>query len=476
MPNFRKIGICFCFVVFAAGTAVAQVTVSGSFKTRLDSWNWFGDNQAGEYTYPGSLLRVGVSGTSPSVDWQVEAAVPFVLGLPNNATVAGAQGALGPGANYFASNGNERDAAMLFLKQGTVRFKRLAGVPGQSLKIGRFEFVDGGETTPEDPTLATVKRDRVAQRLLGNFAFSHTGRSIDGAQYGLARGDWTVTGMIGRPTRGAYDLNGWDELDITVGYWALTRRLGSKAHAADVRTFAVAYDDNRQSPVKVDNRPLAVRTADGSRITVETFGGHYLRADETSAGIFDLMVWGAGQIGSWGTQSQRAGAFAVEGGWQPDTAGTPWLRGGWNYGSGDGNPSDGVHGTFFQMLPTPRLYARTPFFNLMNSSDFFGETIVHPTKRVTLRGDLHAIHLADANDLWYQGGGAYQASTFGFTGRVSNGQTVLATMADISADYAVSQGLTVSGYYGHAATGAVTDAIYGNSPARFAYVEFLVRF
>lgn len=455
---------------------IGDVTVAGSFKTRIDSWNWFGDNPDGEYTYPGSVLRVGLSDSAPEFDWQLEFALPFILGLPDNATAAGAQGALGPGANYFASNGSHRDAAQLFLKQGAVRFKQLAGVPGQSIKIGRFEFVDGGDTTPNDATMASVKRDRVDHRLIGTFGFSHTGRSIDGAQYGLERGDWMLTAVVGRPTRGAYDLDGWDELNVNLGYWSLTRRLGSKPHAAEWRTFAIAYDDYRHGVVKVDNRPVTARTADTDRITLETFGGHYLRVDETSAGTFDLLLWGAGQTGTWGAQAQRAGAFVVEGGWQPDAAGTPWFRAGWNYGSGDGDPTDATHATFFQLLPTPRQYARTPFFNMMNMSDAFGEVLVHPSRKLTLRGDVHALHLAEANDLWYQGGGPYQQTTFGYTGRPSNGHATLATLADISADYAVSPRLTVSGYYGHAAEGAVIEAIYGASAARFAYLELLVRF
>jgi hypothetical protein len=90
----------------------------------------------------------------------------------------------------------------------------------------------------------------------------------------------------------------------------------------------------------------------------------------------------------------------------------PWIRGGLNYGSGDRNASDATHGTFFQLLPTPRLYARFPFFNLMNTSDAFGELMLRPSARVTVRTDVHSVRLAEGNDLWYQGGGAFQPATF----------------------------------------------------------------
>jgi len=49
-----------------------------------------------------------------------------------------------------------------------------------------------------------------------------------------------------------------------------------------------------------------------------------------------------------------AGMVDLEGGYQPKIlpALKPWLRGGYYYGSGDGNPNDNRHGTFFQILPT----------------------------------------------------------------------------------------------------------------------------
>ena len=46
----------------------------------------------------------------------------------------------------------------------------------------------------------------------------------------------------------------------------------------------------------------------------------------------------------------------VEGGFQPRILRRlkPWLRAGYYYGTGDNNPSDNKHGTFFQILPTAR--------------------------------------------------------------------------------------------------------------------------
>ena len=113
---------------------------------------------------------------------------------------------------------------------------------------------------------------------------------------------------------------------------------------------------------------------------------------------------------------------------------------------------------------------------MMNTSDAFGEVLLRPTRSVTLRGDVHALRLTRADDLWYQGGGAFQPSSFGYAGRPSNGGTALATLADVSSDVAVSPHVVVSAYYGHVVGHTVTDAIYGDGAARLAYLELLLRF
>src|SRR5215471_16022563 len=323
----------------AASLQIGDVNVTGSLRTRIESWDWFTGNADGTYTYPGSILRLGFSQTRKTIDWQVEFAVPFILGLPDNAIAPGPQGQLGFGANYFAANGGSTNAAMLFPKQGFVRFNDLGGVADQSLKLGRMEFIDGTEVSPKDPTLATLKRDRIAHRLLGNFGFSHVGRSFDGAQYSLNRPKWNVTLLAVRPTRGAFQVDGWGELKANVFYGALTGQLPGKRASAEWRLFGLGYSDYRDGVLKTDNRLLPLRTADTDHINIGTYGGHYLQSVQSSAGAIDLLAWGALQNGFWGRLAQRSGALAVEAGWQPRvwTTVRPWVRGGFDYGSGDGN-------------------------------------------------------------------------------------------------------------------------------------------
>lgn len=176
-------------------------------------------------------------------------------------------------------------------------------------------------------------------------------------------------------------------------------------------------------------------------------------------------------------QSHSANAAAVEGGYRfTHVASAPWLRGGWFQSSGDHNPNDNEHQTFFQLLPTPRLYARFPFYNLMNNQDQFVQMVDRPAKRLELRSDLHWLQLSAKQDLWYQGGGAYDSKVFGYVGLPSNEHSSFASVADISADWQTTQTLAVNFYYAHAWGKSVVTNIYpSNSNAQFGYVELVYR-
>jgi len=466
-------------VLWAQGAGAQPVTLgdvilSGSLRTRVENWEWFKGDADGDYTYSGLLGRLGLSQSSRKREWQFEVAFPVLIGLPRNAIAPGAQGQEGLGATYFAANGDSR-AAALFVKQASFRFKAIGGHEQQSLKLGRIEFTEGTEVTPRNITLATLKRDRIAQRLVGNFGFTHVGRSFDGVQWAVNGDKLNVTVFGCRPTEGVFQVDGWAELNINLFYGSLTAQ---QDDVGEWRLFGIGYSDYRDRVLKTDNRPLGVRRADTERIDIATFGGHYLRLADSSSGPLDFLLWGAIQTGTWGTLAQRAGAFAAEIGWQPRFAAlAPWIRAGYNYGSGDADPNDATHGTFFQLLPTPRVYARFPFYGMINSADAFGELVLRPTRTLNVRADVHALRLATGEDLWYLGGGAFQAETFGYTGRPSNGHSGLATLYDASVDLALNPHVSATGYYSYAASKEVIRSTYpAGTNGRLGYVELLVRF
>ena len=453
---------------------IGSVTVSGMIHERYEDWDFFPSKGESSYGYSGSLLRLMLSQNKDSYDWGFELAAPILLGVPNHATLAAPQGQLGLGGSYYPANHNDQNAASVFVKQAYLRLKG----EHSSVRFGRFEFVDGGEVTPKDETLAIVKRDGISQRLIGTFGFSDVQRSFDGAQYTYSNGSWNVTAFSAIPDRGVFQVDGWGWVKTPVTYAAVTKQATFGPSQAEWRVFGIFYNDDR-GVVKTDNRPAAVRAHDLGGIDIGTYGGHYIQAIPTAIGTLDILGWGALQTGRWGVLTQRSGAGAVEAGYQPAIvkAVRPWLRGGYFYSSGDSNPNDDIHGTFFAILPTPRVYARFPFFNEMNNRDLFGELMLRPYKSLTFRSDIHGLWLANKNDLWYSGGGAFQPWTFGYNGRPSNGATGLATLYDISADYQWTHAISTGLYFGYARGGAVVAHIFPTgSDAKFGFVEVNYRF
>lgn len=429
---------------------VGPLDVTVNWRFRIEAWDFFqpptGQNA---YAFEHSLLKVGIGQKREAFEWLIEGAADGIFDLPGSAVQPGRLGQLGLGGTYFAANGNVRNTASGFLKQAYLGFK--LPVKGHA-RLGRFTFLDGAEVRPKDKTLATLINTRIAQRLIGDFSFSSTQRSFDGVQLGLDAGNSNFTVFGARPTEGVYQMRGMDELDINLFYGAFNLPITTKNNAGELRVFAIGYMDDRAGVVKTDNRPLAVRTADKGQIRIGTYGLDYVHVLHTDhAGQFDILGWGAFQTGGWGVQTQRAEAFVGEFGWQPPVPViNPWFSAGYSYGSGDSNASDNIHGTFFQILPTPRPYDRFPFYNMMNNEDAYGSAAFRLPHSLAVRSELHALRLANANDLWYGGGGAFQSNTFGYTGRASNGNRSLANVWDISADIPLGHGFSITTYYGHA--------------------------
>jgi hypothetical protein len=280
------------------------------------------------------------------------------------------------------------------------------------------------------------------------------------------------------PTRGVFQADGWGNLKTGLLYGAATRQVVGKRNSGEWRLLGIYYQDWRRV-TKTDNRAAVVRAADLGNIRIGTFGGHYIHTTATKAGPVDLLLWGVGQAGRWGLLDHRAASFAIEGGYQPALMARlkPWVRAGFSHGSGDGDPADENHGSFLQILPTPRPYARFPFFNMMNNQDLFASLILRPHKAVTIRSDARSLRLANRNDLWYLGGGAFQPWTFGYIGRATNGTRSLANLYDVSVDYNPIAQMTLTGYYGFADGRSVAQTIYPNGKnGNFGYLEFLYRF
>jgi hypothetical protein len=457
------------------------IVLSGMVRSRLENWHWF-TADSGDYAYgfSGNHVRLGLSRSGKRFDWMVELASPFLLNLPEDAVGAGAQGQLGMGGSYFlSSGGRSRNVGMVFPKQVHLRVKKLFGGELNSLRVGRFEFQDGSEVTAKNPTLGVIKRERVHQRLLGPFVFTHVMRSFDGFHLvrDTPRRNYTLIGAV--PTRGVFQVDGWGWLKTAFSYASITGQTSpARGQIGEWRVFGMYYHDWRRV-LKQDNRPAGVRAGDGGNVAITTWGGHYAHVVAGAGGEYDFLVDGALQHGRWGSLDHRAAMINLEAGFQPKILPRwkPWFHGGYYFGSGDRDPADRRHTTFFQMLPTPRPYARFPFFNMMNNVDRFGTFQVKPHARVTVKTEGHWLRLASRRDQWYLGGGAFQPWTFGFQARPSGGAASLATLYDVSVDVTVNGHLSLQPYFGYAKGKSVVQSLYPQGRnGRFGYLELMYRF
>ncbi len=121
-----------------APASKSPVSITVYDRTRLDVFQWFTATPNAEtYAYLESLLRVGIAQKRKAFDWQLELTQPSELFLPGDAVSSvSAQGQLGLGGTYYASNNNQTENAAAALKQGFIRFH--GNTPGTSLRIGRF--------------------------------------------------------------------------------------------------------------------------------------------------------------------------------------------------------------------------------------------------------------------------------------------------------------------------------------------------
>lgn len=470
-PSERRLLVASLLATSSLGAqspASSAIQPVASVRLRAESWDWFDAGPEGRYGLGHALARVGATQRTGAWQWRVEAGASLITGLPSDAVRPAPAGQLGLGGTYFAANGQKESVSAIFLRQAWLRWAR----NGHAVRAGRMDFSDGVERAPKDATLSALKAQRVGQRLIGIFGFSAVQRAFDGAHYTIDHGATNFTALAVRPTAGAYRAEAQEGLNVDLAYAAFSRGRVRSSSEMDVRLFGMWYAD-RRSTIPSDNRPLAVRQADRGDIRVATIGGHWAATRRVGRATIDGLAWGAVQTGDWGAQAHGANALALEGGVQH--ASLPWalwLRGGWLRASGDATASDARHGSFFQVMPTPRVYARFPFYNLMNSSELFVTVAAKPRRTVGLRGGVHALSLTEPNDLWYLGGGAFDGRVFGYVGRPSNGAASLATVADLSVTWQATPHVGVEFYGATARGGDVISRIYnGSRSARFFYLE-----
>ena len=458
--------------------------------TRVESWSYFEprvdllaptSQPVGEphYTFIGDRAELGLRVDGARFD--LTGAFNYVR-LENLPTNAIGPGGFGSGAFYFAATG-VRYSYQLYLGELTVRVK--SRDRKTSLTIGRMPFASGevrrraaaGNPEPRyggsHGGLERLTDERLQSRLIGNFEWSYYQRRFDGARFDLDRSKWHFTAAAFVPTQGGFEEStnlSMPKVQVAVGS---ATRTGERSES---QGFVYLYRDRRRGRFAVvDNTFSPDRPVD---ILVTTAGASHARVAPTPSGELDAVAWGALQTGQWYGAPHRAGSTAVEAGHRWTRAPLrPWLRGGYLWSSGDADPRDGRHGTFFQMLPSSRKYALSSVYAQMNVRDAFLQAWIEP-RRFSSRIEIHRVSLASGGDLWYQGSGATVSRDrfFGFSGRAAGGETLLGTVLEGTVDVPIRKYWSVNGYAGTMWGVGVVSRMFTGTRLTFWSIENVVRF
>jgi hypothetical protein len=300
-------------------------------------------------------------------------------------------------------------------------------VPGSFLRVGRQDIKLGQEVLYQEPNWRYLKMARMGERLVGTVGWSHVERAYDGGAGAFELGGVQLYGFAAQPTTGVFDAEeAYSNLrDITLGGATLTIKRGTLCENSEFGFFGLGYHDDR--PVHHGGLP--------DDLTIGTLGAHWLGVYPFGPGNVDVLLWGAGQFGEYNGLDHGAGAGIAEVGYQlTNVWAKPWLRLGVNVASGDADPGDGFHRTFFNMLPTNHLYYgfadQLAFQNLVNP---FIQLRAAPHPMLAFNVFFHWFELMNQDDMRYAGTGAYNKSAFGFPATPSGGHHTVGTELDLVA-------------------------------------------
>lgn len=446
--------------------------------SRLSEWRYFDPATAGgdpDYGYVSNRLRFGVKVRQDK--WAAEASLQYVkqAGLPDDA--AGTPGgALGLGAVYFGHN--SKSPSSIYIKYLNFTLLDIADA-GISLTAGRMDYSGGMEKASGVNKIDWLKKVRLDARLLGGFGWSIYQRSFDGLRFEWDHELGYLSVAAFRPTQGGFESDANKHISqIDVLATSYSFKPGKIIPYSELQLFHYYFADQRKIAARIDNSGLA-SPAGRQDIAFHNLGGHIAGAKSVGSGIVDWLVWGVYQTGDWFEQKHEASGLALEAGYQfMQTRWQPWIRIGAYYGSGDDDPTDNNHGTFYQMLPTVRKYAFTTTYNLMNNEDYFIQLFLKPHPKISLRTDIHRLALSESADSWYQGAGATQArgTVQGFGGRPSGGATDLGTSIEFTAKYQLTKVIGLHAFYGHVFGGdVVKNNFTDNEDFDFFFLELTLK-
>lgn len=316
----------------------------------------------------------------------------------------------------------------LDVRQAFAEWLHIAGSP-LGLKLGRQQISYGD------------------QRLFGPGLWGNTGRYA-----------WDAA-MIKVDTR-------WYGVDLWAGRPIENRPDRWPDRAAEGPTAAVGYVQVKGLPLRLDL--FHAVKYDGSGGYKGESGAGSLRSHSSgfqlegiAAGRFGYGATLVVQLGSYGRDSIRAYGFNVKGSALLSEAWKPRVTAQLTWGSGDGSPHDGVHGTFDGVFGGADImfYGYLNIFYWANLHDHELDLDVSPHRAMALRAEYHFMTLDSAADAWYSTGmKAVRADRSGASG------SELGHELDAKIVWKPARGLDVLVAAGHFVPGGFVRAT-GASPA-----------
>jgi len=306
------------------------------------------------------------------------------------------------------------------IRQGWLEVRPLQGL---AIRGGRMDVNLGTQTPAAEANWRYLQLWRAALRLVGTVVWTNGERSNDGGSLAYETDAYHLFVFGANPTTGVFDIHKAYEhqSNLVHGGVQLTAKRGTWLPNTEVRTFFLGYRDGRPAREAGSNDGQNVVTTGAMDIDIYTFGFSSIGVYPLGAGLADLFVWGAGQLGEFNGRDHAAGAGIFEAGYRlPELPAKPWLRLGINVASG--GDTSGDHTTFHNLLPTNHPYYgfadQLAFQNLM---DLFGQLKLQPHEKVGLNLMLHHFRLLNAKDAQYFGSGAFskqgtKAGAFGYGG------------------------------------------------------------
>jgi hypothetical protein len=182
----------------------------------------------------------------------------------------------------------------------------------------------------------------------------------------------------------------------------------------------------------------------------------------------DVSATVAAQFGRYGLDTVRAFGASGKVGFTLPTVWTPRIGGQYTWGSGDSNPTDGVHGTFDGVYGGRDIffYGYLNLFFWANIRDAEIDLRATPRRGLTLFLEYHHFNLDAARDAWYTTGlKPYRRDATGRSGTELGGEL------DARAVWSASSHLELMVGFGRFFPGAFVQATGGATPARWTCLQ-----